>query len=230
MNNGYSICFNEWALDKEIKNELGLLLIISSLCAEKGYCYASNEYFAELFGIDEVSVSRKIKLLERKNYISVEYEKRGCEVKNRFLRLTKMLTDDLQKNQSTINKNVKENNISNNIISNNIKENSINNKLLILKESENLFKMFWSVYPKKRDKGSAEKWFNKNNPSKDLVDLMIKQIERFKDTEDWKKENGKFIPYPASWLNGKMWEDEFETITEQEERLERELLDGIEGC
>lgn len=230
MNNGYSICFNEWALDKEIKNELGLLLIISSLCAEKGYCYASNEYFAELFGIDEVSVSRKIKLLERKKYISVEYEKRGCEVKNRYLRLTKMLIDDLQKNQSTINKNVKENIISNNNISINNKENSINNKLLILKESQKMFEIFWTTYPKKRDKGRTEKWFEKNNPSKTLVDLMIKQIERFKDTEDWKKENGKFIPYPTTWLNGKMWEDEFETITEHEERLERELLYGIEGC
>ena len=46
MNNGYSVCFNEWALDKEIKDELGLLLIISSLCAEKGYCWATNEFFA----------------------------------------------------------------------------------------------------------------------------------------------------------------------------------------
>ena len=230
MNNGYSICFNEWALDKEIKNELGLLLIISSLCAEKGYCYASNEYFAELFEIDEVSVSRKIKSLERKNYISIEYEKRGCEVKNRYLRLTKMLTDDLQKNQPTINKNVKENIISNNNININKKENSINNKLLILKEKKKLFEKFWTAYPKKRNKGSAEKWFNKNNPTIELVDFMIKQIERSKDTEDWKKENGKFIPYPASWLNGKRWEDKFETITEHEERLEREILDGIEGC
>ena len=41
--NGYAICFNDWALDKSIKNELGLLLIISSLCAKEGYCYATNE-------------------------------------------------------------------------------------------------------------------------------------------------------------------------------------------
>ena len=34
MENGYAICMNEWALDKDIKNELGLLFIISCLCAE----------------------------------------------------------------------------------------------------------------------------------------------------------------------------------------------------
>lgn len=121
MNNGYAICFNEWALDKDIKNELGLLIIISSLCAEKGYCYASNKYLAELFDINEVSVSRKIKLLEEKGYISIEYIKRGCEIKQRNIRLTKMLIHDYQKCKSTINKIVKENNIS-------INNTSINNK------------------------------------------------------------------------------------------------------
>lgn len=112
MENGYSICLNTWALDETIKNELGLLLIISSLCAEKGYCFASNQYLAEIFNTTEITISRKINKLIEKNYIIAEYEKRGCEIKKRFLRLTKMLTDDYQKCKSTINKNVKDNNIS----------------------------------------------------------------------------------------------------------------------
>ena len=124
MQEGYSICFNEWALDKEIKNELGLLLIISSLCAEKGYCFASNKYLSQLFDIPEQTISRKIKILQEKKYITIEYEKRGCEVIERRLRLTKLLTDDYQKCESTINKNVKENNIIVNNINNNIKENT----------------------------------------------------------------------------------------------------------
>lgn len=117
MNNGYSICFNEWALDKDIKNELGLLLIISSLTAEKGYCYASNKYLASLFNTTEETISRKIKTLQDKNYITVEYEKKGCEIINRKLRLTKISIHDYQKYQSTIDKNVKENNIMINNIS-----------------------------------------------------------------------------------------------------------------
>lgn len=124
MEEGYSMCLNRWALDKDIKDELGLLLIISSLCAEKGYCFASNQYLAQLFDISEVSVSRKIKKLEEKNYITIEYTKRGCEIVDRHIRLTNLITDDYQKCKSTINKNVKENNISNNNISINIKENT----------------------------------------------------------------------------------------------------------
>ena len=113
MKEGYSICFNEWALDKDIKDELGLLLIISSLTAEKGYCYASNDYLAKIFETSVVTISRKIKTLEEKKYIKIEYEKKGCLVISRKIRLTKMLTAINKNVNRTINKNVKENNISN---------------------------------------------------------------------------------------------------------------------
>lgn len=121
-------------------------------------------------------------------------------------------------------------NIINNNIYNNIKNSNSNRNSNRVSYhdtyNESLFHIFWQHYPKKRDKGNAEKWFDKNKPTKELVELMVKQIERFKDTEDWKKQDGKFIPYPTTWLNGKMWEDEFETDTEKEEREEQEILNG----
>ena len=120
MEDGYSICFNEWALDKNIKDELGLLLIISSLTAEKGYCYASNDYLAKIFETSVVTISRKIKILEEKKYIEIEYEKKGCLVISRKIRLTKMLTAINKNVNRTINKNVKDNNT-------NINNTSINN-------------------------------------------------------------------------------------------------------
>ena len=129
MENGYSICLNEWALDKEIKNELGLLLIISSLTAEKGYCYASNEYLASLFETTETTISKKIKLLETKQYIKINYRKRGCEIISREIRLSKKEIDDCQKRKSTIVENNKENNTS----TNNKEIN--NNKLLFTKKN-----------------------------------------------------------------------------------------------
>lgn len=125
MSEGYSICFNEWALDKDIKDELGLLLIISSLTAEKGYCYASNDYLAKIFKTNVVTISRKIKILEEKKYIEIEYEKKGCLVISRKIRLTKMLTAINKNVNRTINKNVKENNISN-INNTNINNNNYN--------------------------------------------------------------------------------------------------------
>ena len=122
MENGYAICFNEWALDKDIKNELGLLIIISSLSAEKGYCFASNKYLSELFGIEEETISRKLSKLVNKSYITIDYEKRGCEVVSRKIRLTKISIHDYQKYQSTIDEKIKDNNISINNTSINKKE------------------------------------------------------------------------------------------------------------
>ena len=110
--NGYSICFNKASLDKSIKNELGLLNIISSLSAEKGYCYASNKYLAGLFDVPTETISRKLKILSDKEYITIEYERKGCEIIGRKIRLTNLLIDDYQKCYSTINKNVKEKNIT----------------------------------------------------------------------------------------------------------------------
>ena len=97
MENGYSICLNRWALDKEIKSELGLLLIISSLCAKEGYCFASNKFLSEQFGVTEQSISNKIKKLEEKNYIQIDYDKRGCEIISRQIRLKNFYTDDRRK-------------------------------------------------------------------------------------------------------------------------------------
>lgn len=120
IEDGYSICFNEWALDPRIKNEIQLLLIISSLVAKTGVCFARNRYFADLFGEHEKGISRKIKKLADLGYIQITYTKRGCEIKERQIRVTKLLLDGPQNCYSTGNKIVEGNN---NIFKNNIFKN-----------------------------------------------------------------------------------------------------------
>jgi len=124
MKNGYSLCLNEWALDKTIKSELGLLLIISGLTAESGVCFASNGYLSNLFNIDDRSVTRKINKLIKKGYIQASYQRRGAEVIKREIRLTKMSFDDRQKCRSTIDKNGGDKSTSINNIYNNQKSNN----------------------------------------------------------------------------------------------------------
>jgi uncharacterized protein YwgA len=120
IEDGYAICFNQWALDPRIKNEIQILLIISSLMAKTGVCFARNKYFADLFGEHEKSISRKIKKLADLGYIQITYTKRGCEVKERQIRVTKLLPDGPQNCYSTGNK-IVEGNI--NIFKNNIFKN-----------------------------------------------------------------------------------------------------------
>jgi len=67
------------------------------------------------------------------------------------------------------------------------------------------FVVVWSAYPKKVGKGSAEKAWQKHKPS---LAVVLQAIEKQKNSEQWSKDNGQFIPHLATWLNGKRWEDE----------------------
>lgn len=70
------------------------------------------------------------------------------------------------------------------------------------------FARFWAVYPKKKSKGQAEKAFAKVKPNEQLVSAMLAAVERAKTSDDWRKDEGQFIPHPATWLNAKGWLDD----------------------
>ena len=76
------------------------------------------------------------------------------------------------------------------------------------------FSSFWLAYPKKKSKGQAERAWKKLNPDEQLQDRLLQALERAKKSADWQKDAGQFIPYPASWLNAKGWEDEHPTISQ----------------
>jgi hypothetical protein len=69
--------------------------------------------------------------------------------------------------------------------------------------------VFWAAYPKKRNKGQAERTWKGLKPDDALLGEIIRAIERAKHSPDWAKDGGKYIPYPATWLNAKGWEDDF---------------------
>lgn len=73
---------------------------------------------------------------------------------------------------------------------------------------EETFNRFWEAYPKKAGKGNCEKWFKSHKPNLDLLEEMLAAIRRQKQSDQWQRDNGKYIPYPHTWLNGKRWEDE----------------------
>ena len=61
------------------------------------------------------------------------------------------------------------------------------------------FDQFWAAYPRKVGKEKAKRAFEKIQPS---------ETERQRKVYHWGKENWKFIPHPATWLNQRRWEDE----------------------
>ena len=78
--------------------------------------------------------------------------------------------------------------------------------------SDARFEIFWQTYPRKAKKKDAEKAWKKINPDKDLFDKIIKAVSDWKFSEQWTKDGGQYIPYPATWLNGGQWEDEIPKV------------------
>lgn len=70
-----------------------------------------------------------------------------------------------------------------------------------------LFEEFWKAYPKKKAKDDARKAFDKRKPTRALLDSMLHAIQEQVQTEQWRKDGGQFIPYPATWLNDGRWQD-----------------------
>lgn len=71
------------------------------------------------------------------------------------------------------------------------------------------FTEFWTAYPNKTGKGAAEKAWVKIRPDKALFEKIMAALERAKVSEQWRRENGRYRPNPATWLNQRRWEDEY---------------------
>lgn len=62
---------------------------ITALCNERGFCWASNSYFADLYGVSKKSISKWIGALADKNYIkaSLVYKDGSKEIDKRYITL-----------------------------------------------------------------------------------------------------------------------------------------------
>lgn len=70
------------------------------------------------------------------------------------------------------------------------------------------FDKFWSLYPNKVGKSVAMKSWKKISPSEDFVSQIITALQSHLESEAWQKEDGKYIPNPATWINQERWNDE----------------------
>jgi hypothetical protein len=77
------------------------------------------------------------------------------------------------------------------------------------------FEAFWKAYPRKTAKTKAlESWLRKKPPIEKCLFTLQWQVSSF----DWTKEDGKYIPNPATWLNQGRWDDEPPQSTAPEAR------------
>jgi hypothetical protein len=70
------------------------------------------------------------------------------------------------------------------------------------------FDRFWHAYPRKIGKGAARKAWKKLKPDEALLTQMLAAIEQQRDSIQWNRDDGQYIPLPSTWLKQERWEDE----------------------
>ncbi|MBE6587704.1 MAG: hypothetical protein E7647_04730 [Ruminococcaceae bacterium] len=73
---------------------------------------------------------------------------------------------------------------------------------------EDSFMRFWRAYPNKSGRQQAQAAFERLAPDSALLTKMIEAVNAQKATDRWRRDEGRYIPYPAKWIDERRWEDE----------------------
>jgi len=76
----------------------------------------------------------------------------------------------------------------------------------------NTFGQFWDAFPRKVAKSAALRAWGRLNPDDALRQTILGALKKAKASPDWCKDGGHFIPHPATWINGRRWEDNLSPI------------------
>ena len=134
--NYYAIIPANVRYDKNLTPNAKLLYgEITALCNEKGYCWANNSYFSELYGVSKKTISNWISSLDERGFIKSEmiYKENSKEIRERRLYITRMEKDFVTYGRNVLNpteenfhtpmeEKVKDNNTSFNNTSNNTRD------------------------------------------------------------------------------------------------------------
>ena len=71
------------------------------------------------------------------------------------------------------------------------------------------FDEFWKLYPRKIAKADARKAWEQTEKIRPTLEKVLEAVKTATKTEAWRHDGGKFIPYPATWLRGERWDDDY---------------------
>lgn len=201
---------------------------LTALANEKGYCWATNQYFANLYNVSKRTIISWLKQLEERNYIKMQifYKPNSKMVDRRHIYILPYPTDTefytpSEENFITYGKNHQEGNeenfttpseenfTENNTINNNTKNNTKN--IYSVEQSSTMSELFekvWKTYPKKTNKKKAKEQFLKKIKSDE-------DFERFKtgykDYLKYIKLNDWYHPQELfRWIRDERFNDEYD--------------------
>lgn len=186
---------------------------ITALCNQEGHCWASNDYFAELYGVTASTISRWISALEKQGYIHTEMvaTEKGSErhIYGGIFVVDRLDGGGTQKAQDPpggVRKNAerglrkkRKTPPPTQLYKNNITVNNIPPKSP--KHKQEWFFGFWDFYPHER-RGSLQraiKAWDKLKPDEAAKNKIAYALKRFKACDAWKR--GVGIPLASTFIN-----------------------------
>lgn len=70
------------------------------------------------------------------------------------------------------------------------------------------FEEFWSIYPKKVSKPQGLRAYRALKANVETRERILADLRKRLTSHDWVKDGGRYIPNPATYLNGRRWEDQ----------------------
>jgi hypothetical protein len=70
------------------------------------------------------------------------------------------------------------------------------------------FDTFWKAYPRRVAKGDARKAWSQTDNIRPALPELLEAIDQQMKSDQWRKNDGQFVPYPATWLRQERWADE----------------------
>lgn len=174
---------------------------LTALAQKQGFCFASNAYFAELYGVEPTTVSGWLRSLYESGFIKVQVDKKAGNKRRIYIAdpLREIQNTSSEKSEDPSSEKSEDNNTS--II-------NTNNNPPTPKGEGARFDEFWSAWPVHSRKVAKAQCLNHwRNAKLDVsADELISALGAFKASHDWQKERGRFIPAPLVWLRQQRWQ------------------------
>ena len=209
-------------------NDQALYFQMKRLAGEKDVCEAGYRYFVRKLGIGYKAFKKSREYLLSKKWIAYIGKKKIMTSGGEQLVDCYKVNDIWELNNKYYQGGIERKHLSNNggvdrkhpitkvvskehkVVSKGDKGGAERKQKKNIKNNKNIeynFNKFYSIYPKRIARLVALKSFEKINPDNSLLEAILSDIERRKKSEDWTKDNGKYIPYPATYLNQQRWND-----------------------
>ena len=217
--------------DRELPSTAKLLYAeISALTDQKGYCFAPNSYFMNLYGISERTLQDHLRSLKVRGFIRILDGEGGSGRRKIFAGINPLLDnpaencgDPREKLRGNPAENCTHNSIENNIENKDPPKPPKGEKRARKKNEPKdapdwkpeRFRGFWDYYPRHTSKQAAIKAWDALRPADELIDRIAEALRRQKATDEWSRGIG--IPYASTYLNQARWTDEPDPDPEPEQ-------------